>query len=162
MTGWRIGFLVAPRALALDLNKMHYHIMACPPTPAQVAVLAGLSDGTTAIRAMMREFRARRDLVVKLLRAIPGVDVVPPAGAFYAFPKFAWSLSSSEIAQGLLRRGVISTPGDAFGSLGQGHLRLSFAASRENLRRGLDILAEFGDSVPRPDPVATQRRVKSR
>jgi aspartate aminotransferase len=162
MTGWRIGFLVAPRALALDLNKMHYHIMACPPTPAQVAVLAGLSDGTTAIRAMMREFRARRDLVVKLLRAIPGVDVVPPAGAFYAFPKFAWSLSSSEIAQGLLRRGVISTPGDAFGSLGQGHLRLSFAASRENLRRGLDILAEFGDSVPRPDPVAAQRRVKSR
>jgi aspartate aminotransferase len=162
MTGWRIGFLVAPRALALDLNKMHYHIMACPPTPAQVAVLAGLSDGTAAIRAMVREFRVRRELVVKLLRAIPGVDVVPPAGAFYVFPHFSWPLSSSDIATGLLRRGVISTPGDAFGSLGQSHLRLSFAASRENLRRGLDILAEFGESLPSPRPIPAQRRAKSR
>jgi aspartate aminotransferase len=162
MTGWRIGFLVAPKGLAPDLNKMHYHIMACPPTPAQVAVLTGLSDGTAAIRAMVREFRARRELVVRLLRAIPGVDIVPPAGAFYAFPKFTWSLSSSEIATGLLRRGVISTPGDAFGSLGQGHLRLSFAASRENLRRGLEILEEFGASLPRARPIAAQRGARSR
>jgi aspartate aminotransferase len=162
MTGWRIGFLVAPRSLALDLNKMHYHIMACPPTPAQVAVLTGLSDGSAAIRGMVREFRARRDLVVRMLRRIPGVDIVPPAGAFYAFPRFSWSLSSSEIATGLLRRGVISTPGDAFGSLGQSHLRLSFAASRENLRRGLEILEEFGASLGRARPAPVQRRVTSR
>jgi aspartate aminotransferase len=141
---------------------MHYHIMACPPTPAQIAVLAGLSDGTAAIRAMMREFRARRELVVRLLRAIPGVDVVPPAGAFYAFPHFSWSLSSAEIATGLLRRGVISTPGDAFGSLGASHLRLSFAASRENLRRGLEILAEFAETLPAARPIPAQRRATSR
>jgi aspartate aminotransferase len=149
MTGWRIGFLVAPRPLALDLNKMHYHIMACPPTPTQVAVLAGLERSGPSIRRMVREFRVRRDLVVRLLRGIPGMAVVPPAGAFYAFPRFDWPRTSTEVATDLLRRGVILTPGDAFGSLGARHLRLSFAASRENLRRGIGILADYArESVP--------------
>ena len=147
MTGWRIGFLVAPRALALELNKMHYHIMACPSTPAQAAVLAGLSYSDKAIRGMVREFRARRNLVVRLLRQIPGITVVPPAGAFYAFPRFDWSKTSSEVATDLLRRGVILTPGDAFGSLGASHLRLSFAASRPNLAKGLGIVREYAREV---------------
>ena len=147
MTGWRIGFLVAPRALALDLNKMHYHVMACPPTPAQVAVLFGLASSRPAIRRMVREFRARRDLVVRLLREVPGVDVVPPAGAFYAFPCFSWPNTSAEAATALLKRGVILTPGDAFGSLGASHLRLSFAASRDNIRRGLEIVRAYGEEV---------------
>jgi aspartate aminotransferase len=147
MTGWRIGFLVAPRALALELNKMHYHIMACPPTPAQLGVLAGLSLSEKSVRAMTREFRARRNLVVPLLNRIPGIEVVPPAGAFYAFPRFRWAKSASEVAMGLLGRGVITTPGDAFGSLGASHLRLSFAASRENLRRGIAIIAEYAESA---------------
>ena len=143
MTGWRLGFLVAPRPLALDLNKMHYHIMACPPTPAQIAVLAGLDASGAAVRAMVREFRARRDLVIRLLRRIPGVQIVPPAGAFYAFPRFVWPRSSAEVATELLRRGVITTPGDAFGTLGARHLRLSFAASRQNLERGIGILRGY-------------------
>ena len=145
MTGWRIGYLVAPRAIALDLNKMHYHIMACPPTPAQVAIVTGLSNGDAALRAMVREFRARREIVMRMLRKIPGVSVVPPAGAFYAFPSFAWPHSSQEVATELLRRGVITTPGDAFGTLGAGHLRLSFAASRANLERGLGIVRAYAD-----------------
>jgi aspartate aminotransferase len=147
MTGWRIGFLVAPRTLALDLNKMHYHIMACPSTPAQAAVLAGLSFSQKAIQGMVREFRARRSLVVRLLARIPGVEIVPPAGAFYAFPRFRWRKSSSEVATALLRRGVITTPGDAFGSLGASHLRLSFAASRAKLEQGIGILQEYANEV---------------
>ncbi|HXW67191.1 MAG TPA: aminotransferase class I/II-fold pyridoxal phosphate-dependent enzyme [Thermoplasmata archaeon] len=143
MTGWRLGFLVAPRSLALDLNKMHYHIMACPPTPAQIAVIAGLGNSTAAVRAMVREFRVRRDLVVRLLRRIPGIQIVPPAGAFYAFPRFAWPRSSAEVATALLRRGVITTPGDAFGSLGARHLRISFAASRANLERGIGLVRAY-------------------
>ncbi len=145
-TGWRIGFVVAPRALAVELNKIHYHIMACPPTPAQLGVLAGL-DSDRATRAMVAEFRRRRELVVGLLRGIPGLHTVPPAGAFYTFPRFDWPVSSSEVAGALLARGLISTPGDAFGSLGASHLRLSFAASREDLRRGLAILAEVGRAL---------------
>ena len=150
MTGWRIGYLVAPTALAPDLNKMHYHIMACPPTPAQVGALAGLTSSGKAVRAMTREFRARRDLVVRLLRRIPGVEVVPPSGAFYAFPQFDWLPSTSEIALALVQRGVITTPGEAFGSLGAHHLRISFAASRANLEAGLAILAKYGAEVGRP------------
>jgi len=144
MTGWRLGFLVAPRPLAIELNKMHYHIMACPSTPVQAAVLEGLSADGGALARMVREFRARRDLVVRRLRAIPGASVVSPDGAFYAFPRFDWERSSTEISRGLLSRGVITTPGDAFGSLGAGHLRLSFAASRENLEKGLGILRTYG------------------
>jgi aspartate aminotransferase len=140
MTGWRLGFLVAPRSLAVELNKLHYHIMACPSTPAQAAVLAGLNADPEASRVMFREFKARRELFTRGLNRIPGLKVFPPAGAFYAFPKFSWPGTSQEIAGSLLQRGLITTPGDAFGSLGAGHLRLSFAASRENLRKGLGIL----------------------
>ena len=142
-TGWRIGYVVAPRPLAVEINKIHYHIMACPPTPAQVAVLAGLASDR-ATRKMVEEFRQRRELVVRTLAKIPGLSTVPPAGAFYVFPRFSWPASSAEVAGALLARGLITTPGDAFGSLGASHLRLSFAASRDDLRRGLAILAETG------------------
>jgi len=147
MTGWRVGFLVAPRRLAAELNKIHYHIMACPSTPIQAAVLVGLEAGDGALRKMVREFRARRALVCRLLEAVPGLEVVRPAGAFYVFPRFSWSRTSQEVATELLGRGVITTPGDAFGSLGASHLRLSFAASRENLRRGIEILRAYAEGV---------------
>jgi len=147
MTGWRIGYLVAPRALAVELNKMHYHIMACPPTPTQVAVLAGLESGGEALEAMVREFRARRTLVVRLLRSIPGIEIVPPQGAFYAFPRFSWPRTATEAATAILARGVITTPGDAFGSLGASHLRISFAASRANLKRGLEVVREYAEEL---------------
>ena len=147
MTGWRIGYLVAPRRLTPELNKVHYHIMACPSTPLQAAVLAGLEDGDGATRAMVREFRARRDLVGRLLGTVPGLSAVRPAGAFYIFPSFTWPRSAREVATDLLNRGVITTPGDAFGSLGAAHLRLSFAAARPALRKGIAIIREYGESA---------------
>ena len=160
-TGWRIGFVVAPHPLAVQINKLHYHIMACPPTPAQVAVLAGLSSDRPT-RAMVEEFRRRRDLVVHGLRDIEGISVVPPAGAFYAFPRFDWPASSADVAGALLARGLITTPGDAFGSLGASHLRLSFAASRDDLRRGLRILSDVGGELVRPAGRSPADRVRSR
>ncbi|HZY71079.1 MAG TPA: pyridoxal phosphate-dependent aminotransferase [Thermoplasmata archaeon] len=143
MTGWRIGFLVASRSLAVELNKVHYHLMACPSTPAQAAVLAGLIADPEARRLMLKEFGARRALFSQGLNRIPGLKVFPPSGAFYAFPRFTWPGTAQEIAGALLQRGLITTPGDAFGSLGAGHLRLSFAASRPNLRKGLAILRAY-------------------
>ncbi|MCI4367275.1 MAG: pyridoxal phosphate-dependent aminotransferase [Thermoplasmata archaeon] len=147
MTGWRIGFLVAPKPLAVELNKIHYHVMACPSTPAQVAVLAGLEAGPEPRQAMLTEFRERRALVTRELNRIPGLTVVPPSGAFYAFPKFTWPGTGGEVAGALLQRGLITTPGEAFGSLGVGHLRLSFAASRQNLRKGMGIIRKYATSV---------------
>jgi len=147
MTGWRLGFLVAPKSYAVALNKIHYHIMACPSTPVQVAVLAGLSNGEDALRRMVKEFRARRELVSRLLSKVPGLSLVPPEGAFYAFPRVDWPGSSTDIAHALLARGVITTPGDAFGSLGAAHLRISFAASRKALRDGLAIVHAYAEEV---------------
>ena len=148
MTGWRLGFLLAPRPLAVDLNKVHYHILACPSTPAQAAVLAGLKTGDRATTsAMVREFRARRALVMGQLSKTPGISVIPPAGAFYVFPHLTWPRSSHDVATDLVARGVIVTPGDAFGSLGTSHLRLSFATSRPALRRGLGIFREYARDI---------------
>ena len=143
MTGWRLGFLVAPRALAIEINKVHYHLVACPSTPAQAAVLAGLGAARAATAAMRTEFRARRELVLRALKGMPGLRCVPPAGAFYAFPRFTWPVTAYEAAGELLKRGLITTPGDAFGHLGARHLRLSFAASRPDLKRGLAILGQY-------------------
>lgn len=148
-TGWRVGFLLAPRALAVEINKMHYHIMACASTPAQSAVLAGLEDGMSSTRAMTREFRSRRAIVLRELARTPGMTCIPPAGAFYAFPRFSWPQSATEAAQALLSRGLITTPGDAFGPRGARHLRISFAASRADLARGLAILREYAEEANR-------------
>jgi aspartate aminotransferase len=147
MTGWRIGFLVAPRSLAVEVNKIHYHMLACPSTPVQTAVLAGLNHSQPTIDAMVAEFRARRSLFVSGLNRIPGLRCVPPAGAFYTFPRFSWPGTAQDVAGRLLQRGLISTPGDAFGSLGASHLRMSFAASRENLRRALGILRTYSEGA---------------
>jgi aspartate aminotransferase len=143
MTGWRLGFLVASRSLAVEINKVHYHMVACPSTPAQAAVLAGLDAVHEATAAMRAEFRARREIVVRELNTMAGLRCVPPSGAFYAFPRFAWPVTAYAVAGDLLKRGLITTPGDAFGSLGARHLRLSFAASRPNLKRGLALLKEY-------------------
>ncbi|MHB1434886.1 MAG: pyridoxal phosphate-dependent aminotransferase [Thermoplasmata archaeon] len=147
MTGWRLGFLLAAPPLAIAINKIHYHILACPPTPTQIAVLAGFEKGGPTLRSMLREFRTRRDLVVRELGRIRGVSFVVPRGAFYVFPKFHWKGTSLEVATALLRRGVISTPGDAFGSLGASHLRFSFAASRIHLRQGLARFKDVAEAM---------------
>lgn len=146
-TGWRIGFLLAAPNLAIEINKMHYYVMACPSTPVQHAVLAGYGKDLSATRMMVREFRARRDLVVRELGKMPGIDCVRPVGAFYAFPRFAWPREASEVALALLDRGVIVTPGDAFGARGVRHLRISFAASREDLTKGLRLLGDYADEM---------------
>lgn len=146
MTGWRLGYLVASQDAVAEANKIHYHAVACPSTPCQVAALRGLQDAGDEIRKMAKEFRARRDLIVQGLNKVPGMRCVKPEGAFYAFPSFDWNLTALEAATGLLRKGLLCTPGDAFGSLGVGHVRFSFANSRENIRRAMNILREFGEA----------------
>lgn len=148
MTGWRLGYLVASEEVAAEANKIHYHMVACPSTPGQVAALRGLREAREDIQAMVREFRARRDLIVKGLNSVPGMHCVRPEGAFYAFPSYSWEGGSLEVAQALLQRGLRCTHGEAFGSLGEYHLRFSFACSRDTIRKAVQLLRAYGEEQP--------------
>ena len=99
---------------------------------SQVSELAQELDG------MVEEFRKRRDIIVRELCSIPGMDCTRPEGAFYVFPGFNFPISSEEMAMELIKGGVVSTPGRAFGPLGEGHIRFSYANSLENIKMGMD------------------------
>ncbi|MGQ0535003.1 MAG: pyridoxal phosphate-dependent aminotransferase [Methanobacteriota archaeon] len=140
MTGWRLGYTIAPKPIAEAIKKLTYHIVACPPTPSQVAAVAALNGPQEFIRDMVAEFGRRRDFIVKRLNAIPGFDCAKPDGAFYAFPSYTVDMPAQELAMEFLKAGVVTTPGDAFGPSGGGHMRFSYATAMENLERGMDIV----------------------
>lgn len=85
-------------------------------------------------------FKARRDLISKRINEIPGMSIEPPKGAFYAFPGYDMDIPSADLAAELVREGLICTPGSAFGSFGEGHLRFSYAADENKINAGMDIL----------------------
>jgi aspartate aminotransferase len=140
MTGWRLGYLAASAEMMAELSKLHYYDVACPPTTAQHAALAAMRGPQGFVEERRLEYRARRDLIVERLNAIEGFTCTYPRGTFYAFPKFDFDISSSELAMRILKEGVICTPGTAFGRAGEGHLRFSFAASRESIERAMPLV----------------------
>jgi len=147
MTGWRLGYVAAPPEIIKNLAKISYYLIACPPTPTQVAVLAGLRGPQDFVTKMVNEFGKRREIVVDALNRIKGLDCPWPKGAFYVFPSFDFDLTSEALAMKILAAGVICTPGSAFGPGGEGHLRLSYANSRENLVKGIGLLAGVAESL---------------
>lgn len=148
MTGWRIGYVATNRRFADALKRTNYHLVACPPTPTQWACLAALEGPTHFVKDMVTTFRERRDLITKLIREAPGFRMDPPRGAFYAFPAFRQAVDCKEMAMRLLKAGVVTTPGDAFGKRGAGHIRFSYATSTDNIRRGLDIVRTAVEAMP--------------
>jgi aspartate/methionine/tyrosine aminotransferase len=139
MTGWRLGYAIVPPALVAPFGTLIINTISCAPTFAQVGAVEALRGPQDAVDAMVAEFRARRDLVVDGLNAIPGVSCLRPQGAFYVFPDIsATGLSGAELADRLLHEaGVCVLAGTAFGHLGTGHVRISYANSRENLVEAL-------------------------
>ena len=91
---------------------------------------------------MIAEFRKRRDVATKKMADIPSFATPPVNGAFYLFPKYSQKTQSEKFALKILENGVICAAGSSFGTLGEGHLRFSYANSRENIARGLDIVKE--------------------
>ncbi|MDO5853684.1 MAG: aminotransferase class I/II-fold pyridoxal phosphate-dependent enzyme, partial [Thermoplasmata archaeon] len=87
-------------------------------------------------------FKRRRDLICQRINDIPNMSIVPPRGAFYAFPSYDAKIASQDLANELVRAGLICTPGSAFGSYGEKHLRFSYAADEEKISRGMDILSD--------------------
>ena len=144
MTGWRLGYGVMPEALAEQVTKLQVNSNSCTAAATQHAGLAALSGPQDAVDRMLEEFRARRDLIVAGLNDLPGVECISPQGAFYAFPKVSdTGHPAGELADLLLEEaGVACLSGTAFGRHGEGHLRLSYANSRENISRALDRMHE--------------------
>ena len=140
MTGWRLGYGVMPEPLAEQVTKLQVNSNSCTAAATQHAGLAALSGPQDAVDRMLEEFRGRRDLIVSGLNELPGVECISPQGAFYAFPNVsATGLPAGELADLLLNEaGVACLSGTAFGRHGEGHLRLSYANSRENISLALD------------------------
>jgi aspartate aminotransferase len=144
MTGWRLGYGVMPEPLAEEVAKLQVNSNSCTSAATQHAGLAALQGSQDAVGSMLAEFGARRDLIVTGLNELPGVECITPQGAFYAFPRIAETgLSADRLADLLLdEAGVACLSGTAFGRYGEGHLRLSYANSRENISKALQWMGE--------------------
>jgi aspartate/methionine/tyrosine aminotransferase len=151
MTGWRLGYAIVPPALRATYGQLIINTISGAATFAQLGAIEALTGPQDDVEAMVREFQARRDLIVDGLNAIPGVECRLPAGAFYAFPSVAGTgLSGAELTERLLTEaGVCVLSGTAFGGHGADHIRISYATSRENLTAALERIATFVDGLAR-------------
>lgn len=143
MTGSRMGWLLGDLPAMKEIVKLQQHSLTHPPLYVQAGALEALRMDQTPVAAMREEFRARRDLVVKALRDIPGWECNTPRGAFYVFARFHHKMGSMEMAERLLHDGGVAvTPGIEFGPRGEHHVRMSYATSRANLARGLEKIRD--------------------
>ncbi len=139
MTGWRLGYGVMPLWLATAVERLMVNSNSCTASFTQRAGLAALQGPQDCVDAMVKEFRVRRDAIVKGLNEIPGFTCSVPAGAFYAFPNVTRTgIPSGELADLLMyEAGVSCLSGTAFGIYGDGYLRFSYANSLENIQQAL-------------------------
>ncbi|MDZ7687678.1 MAG: pyridoxal phosphate-dependent aminotransferase [Halobacteriales archaeon] len=137
-TGWRLGYIVAPTEAVDEMVKVHQYAQACANASAQYGVAETLNDEKTdeAVRRMRDEFEARRDIVLEGLDEM-GLECPKPRGAFYAMPRVP-----DGFVDACLERGVVTVPGEAFGDAGEGHARISYASSRDNIREALEVMEE--------------------
>jgi aspartate aminotransferase len=143
MTGWRLGWVVAPAELQEIYNKLIQYNVSGAPTFIQHAAVVAIEQGESFVTAMAERYRAGRDLVVERLGGLPRVRLRSPDAAFYAFLQIEGLTDSLSFAKQLLAETRVGlAPGAAFGTGGEGHLRLCFAASTERLEPALDRLAK--------------------
>ena len=142
MTGWRLGYGVFPDFLIEPVVRLMTNSVSCTSVFSQMAAIAALEGPQDSVGMMMEEFTKRRDLVVAGLNSLPGITCPEPKGAFYAFPNIKETgLSSKEFAEkAMYEAGVALLAGTAFGSFGDGYVRISFANSQENLREAIQRL----------------------
>lgn len=149
MTGWRLGYICAPHDITAAALKIHQYVMLSAPTMSQYAALEALKNGEEAMREMVREYHLRRNLFVDGLNRI-GLSCHTPEGAFYAFPSVKGTgLTDYEFAERLITEaGVAVVPGSVFGASGIGHVRCSYAVSRQELTEAIRRMDEFIRSLP--------------
>ena len=144
MTGWRIGFVTGPREVMEAIVRFQGQTTGNPSSVSQAASLAALRGPQDSVETMRTAFERRRDVVVEALRTVPGVELVVPEGAFYAFPRVSRAAraagGSVPLAERLIDMGVGIVPGAGFGA--DDHIRVSFAVSDDRLRVGMERLRE--------------------
>ncbi len=144
MTGWRIGYAVAPENIIAAMTKIHQYTIMSAPTMSQVAAIEALKHGDSSAGEMVADYDKRRLIMVKGLNDI-GLSCFKPKGAFYAFPSIkSTGMTSEEFAQRLLvEEKVAVVPGNAFGSCGEGYVRCCYATSLKELYQALERMENF-------------------
>ncbi|KPU62229.1 aromatic amino acid aminotransferase [Thermococcus sp. EP1] len=137
MTGWRLGFTIAPEEIIRDMIKLHAYIIGNVASFVQIAGVAALREEASwkAVENMKKEYAKRRNLVLEKLKEVPYIKAFKPKGAFYVFANIKETgMKSEEFAEWLLdKAGVVVIPGTAFGPNGEGYIRISYATRQENL-----------------------------
>ena len=144
MTGWRIGYTLAPSYITKEMTKLNGYYNSCATSISQYAALAALTDGVDDPQEMKQEYKRRRDFVYNRLIEI-GFDVVKPEGAFYIFPSIKHTkIKSFDFCTRLLQEQEVATvPGDAFSQVGEGYIRISFAQPIEVLENAMNRIEQF-------------------
>ena len=139
MDGWRVGYLVAPKAITKQALKMHQHILSCPNTFVQEGARVALSSSQECVGKMVHEFDRRRKLMMSYLDDLE-LPYDQPKGAFYIFPSIKkFGLSSEEFCNYLLAEARVAVvPGDAFGQLGERYVRFAYTTPYENIEKGME------------------------
>ena len=149
MTGWRLGYMITPIALAERLELLVTHATGCTAAFTQYAGMEALTGPQDFVVEMVAEYQRRRDRMLELVNLIPGVHAQKPQGAFYVFPNVkSYGLSSKEIATRLIdEAGVAILAGTDFGCEGEGYLRLVYAVSMDMIEEGLEKIAAWFKSL---------------
>jgi aminotransferase len=144
MTGWRMGYLCAPKPLAVQMLKLHQFAIMCAPTASQFASIEAMKNGDDDIARMRAEYNRRRIFILEGLRKI-GIECFEPEGAFYIYPNIGkFGLSSEEFCERLLYEHKCAiVPGTAFGDSGEGFARISYAYSVKHISEALKRIENF-------------------
>ena len=148
MTGWRIGYVVAPKAVRERMTLLQESMGSSVTAMCQKAAVEAITRPQDTVDAMCREYEKRRNLLVEGLNQVQGFSCIKPGGAFYAFPNIkSFGIPSQELAVNILNEvQVLATPGSAFGESGEGYLRFSYASSEEAILEGIRRLKKmFGE-----------------
>ncbi len=144
MTGWRLGYLCAPEPLAKQMLKIHQYAIMCAPTTAQLAAIEAMKNGDDDVKTMTAEYDRRRKYIYAGLKSI-GIESFEPEGAFYIFPDIGrFGLPGEEFCARLLEEQRCAiVPGNAFGDVGEGFARISYAYSTKHITQALERIEAF-------------------
>ncbi|GAA6393954.1 pyridoxal phosphate-dependent aminotransferase [Lawsonibacter sp. OA9] len=149
MTGWRLGYAISQPDIIRNMTKLHENGASCLPAPSQIAAACGLRQCQSEIENMRQSYLRRRDLICSLIDQTPGLSIKKPKGAFYAFvnakelTEFT-GMNSRDLCMDLLKKtGVVTVPGSGFGDSGEGFIRITYATSDENIKRGFERIQGY-------------------